>query len=272
MRISDKFRRFVLCVITLMAAFCATSSAEGLKFKGAIPIAENIMLQAAKLFESKTGIKFDNIDLNSSSNQGINAVMEGTCDIAGVAQALTPEQKILKPYYQIIAYDAIAVFVNVNNPDIDISKEKLKGIFTGKITNWKQIGGKDEKILVIIPKKSLGRALTSVFRDTILDGMEYGPAREEAVPERLVDYIETNKNAIGYDSFSYKSSAVKMIAIDNVQITPANIRSGAYVLSRPFTLVTRSLPKGNIKKFFDFILSREAQEKIISKKFIPVRY
>jgi phosphate transport system substrate-binding protein len=253
---------FGMAALTLLAS---SAMATGLRYKGAIPIARFIILDASRA----SHLPFSDIDLQSSSAEGFRTVMEGGCDIAGIARALNGDEKRQRPYYQIIGYDAIAIFAN-NRNNLTPSKEQLKAIFTGRITNWKDIGGSDAPILVALPKKSLGRALTGDVRDRILDGQDYGPAKEFDTPEELVKFVADNSNAIGYDSFSYKTAGVKFLPINKVEPTPSNIRSGAYLLSRALTLVAKDIPSGDLKRFFDFLMSPAGQS-IVARKFIAIK-
>jgi len=243
--------------------------AQGLTYEGSTAIGETIMPEAAKVFEAKTKIKFDYIGGLGAGN-GFKAVMEGKCDVAGVSRALKPNEKKQKPYYQIIAYDAIAVFVNKRNPVKNLSKEQVKGIFTGKIKNWKEVGGKDAEIVVVTEIKTGERATIAAFKELALDGAEFGPTKEIDKPRDCVKYVAKDENSITHASIAFKEPGTKYVIVDNVEPNVQNIRSGAYPFSRPLILVAKKLPKGNLKKFFDFILSPEGQE-IVKKNFVSVK-
>jgi len=254
-------------VLVMLLVIGQLVEAQGLTYEGSTTIGETIMPEAAKVFEAKTKIKFDYIGGLGSGN-GFKAVMEGKCYVAGVSRALKPNEKKQKPYYQIIGYDAIAVFVNKRNPVKDLSKEQVKGIFTGKIKNWKEVGGKDAEIVVVTERKT-GGTITA-FKELALDDAEFGPTKEIDTQNECVKYVAKDENSITHASIAFKEPGIKYVIVDNVEPNVQNIRSGSYPFSRPLILVAKKLPKGNLKKFFDFILSPEGQE-IVKKNFVSVK-
>jgi phosphate transport system substrate-binding protein len=251
-------------VITLVSA---SAVAAGLRYKGSVPVGQLIIADAAKSFSTATGIAFSDIDLKTGAADAFKAVMEGRCDIVGLGRALNPDEKKQQPYYKIIGYDAIVVFVNAKNGLNNLTRQQLHAIFTGTVTNWKDVGGDDAPILVAIPKPSLGRAISGDFRSRILDGKEYGAVKEFDTPEELVAFIGNDPHAIGYESFSYKTLAVKFLAIDNVALTSANIHAGTYLLSRPLALVAKEPVGDDVMKFIDFLMTPQGQF-IVGNKFI----
>lgn len=264
-----------LLVVGLLSTFnfvtftLSTAVWAGLIYEGSTTIGENIMPEAVKAFEAKTKVKFDSIG-GLGSGKGFKAVMEGKCNVGGVSRALKADEKKLKPYYQIIGYDAIAIFINAKNPVKDLSKEQLKGIFTGKIKNWKEVGGKDAQIAVITEIKAGERATIAAFKELALDSAEFGPSKEIDKPHDCVKAVAGDENAITHATLAFKESGAKTITVNKVEPTAKNVRSGAYLLSRPLCLVAKGLPKDDLKKFFDFILSVEGQS-IVGKNFVPVK-
>ena len=247
----------------------STAAFAGLTYEGSSTIGENIMPDAVKAFEGKTGIKFDTVGL-LGSGKGFKATVEGKAAIGGLSRTLTPDEKKQKVYYQIIGYDAIAVYVNAKNPVKDLSKDQIKGIFTGKIKNWKEVGGPDAPITVITEIVSADRATIKEFKELAMDGAAYGPTKEIDKPHDCVKGAAADVNAITYASFSFKESGVKTIALNKADPTPDNVKSGQYLLSRPLILISKDLPMGDSKKFFEFILSPDGQS-IVEKRFIKVK-
>jgi len=160
------FKRFLICMLGVltMGSFLPGVCWAGLTYEGSTTIGENIMPDAVKAFESKTEIKFDKVG-GLGSGKGFKAVMAGEVDLAGVSRPLDADEKKLKPYYQTIGYDAVAIYVNEKNAVKGLTKEHLKGIFTGKIKNWKEVGGKPAEIVVITEIKAGGRATIKEFKD-----------------------------------------------------------------------------------------------------------
>ncbi|RMF91299.1 MAG: phosphate ABC transporter substrate-binding protein [Nitrospinota bacterium] len=247
----------------------STALGQGLIYEGSSTIGENIMPEAVKVFEARTGIKFTRVGL-LGSGKGFKAVMEGRASVAGMSRSLKRKEKRKKPYYQIIGYDAMAVFVNANNPIRNLSKEQIKQIFTGEITNWKEVGGRDAPIVVVTEIKTGGRATIAAFKKAILGGASFGPSKEIDKPVDCVRYVAQDENAITHASLAFNMPGVVPIAIDNIKPSLEKVKSGRYPLSRPLLLVSKGLPQGELKQFFQFMLSDEGQA-IVKKHFVPVR-
>lgn len=237
---------------------------EKLSYEGSSTIGQNLLPEIAKAFEAKTKIKFESIGIAGSS-QGFKAVMEGKVSVAGMSRLLKKEEQAQKPYSEVIGYDVMAVFVNEKNPLKNLSKEQVKGIFTGKITNWKEVGGNNVPISVITEVKGGGRATIEEFKKDVMGGAEYVKSKEIDKPLDCVQEIAKDENAITHASFAFKVKGVKSISLDGNAPT-----SDKYTLRRPLLLIAKESPKGGLKKFFDFALSTEGQ-KIVGKYFVPAK-
>lgn len=259
----------LVLVCAVVFSFSGAVFAGGLTYEGSSTIGENILPEAVKAFEAKSGVKFNTIG-SLGSGKGFKAVMAGTADIAGVSRSLTPEEKKLKPYSQTIGYDAIAVFVNAKNPVKNLTKEQIKGIFTGKIKNWKEVGGKDAKIFVVTELLTGDRATIKAFRELALDDAAIYTDKEIDKPHDCAKAVADDVNAITHASLAFAEPGIKAVSVGSVEPTNDNVRSGAYLLSRPLLLVTRELPSGDMKSFFSFILSPEGQA-FVKKNFVPVK-
>ncbi|OQY27606.1 MAG: hypothetical protein B6244_10115 [Candidatus Cloacimonetes bacterium 4572_55] len=247
-----------------------TEEIKPLSYEGSSTIGEGIMPKAATVFEEKTKIKFSSISLLGSEN-GFKAVVFGTVDIGGMSRALRKEELQQQPYYQIIGYDAIVIFVNGKNPVCNLSKKQVKGIFTGKITNWKEVGGNDAEIVVVTEIRcGGGRATIEIFRKMALDGADFGVTKEIDKPHDCVKYVAADENSITHASLSFDMVGVETISINNIEPSYGNVKSGSYSLSRPLILLSKELPRGAARQFFDFILTPEGQA-IVSEKFMPIR-
>jgi phosphate transport system substrate-binding protein len=242
---------------------------EELSYEGSSTVGEGVMLKAVKVFEEKTKIPFRTVGLLGSGT-GFKAVMEGKVPIGGMSRALKRKEKRQNPYYQIIGYDAIAIFVHDKNPIQNLSKDQVKGIFTGEITNWKELGGGDADIVVVTEIKAGDRATIQEFKKMALDGAEFGETKEIDKPHDCVKYIASDEYAITHASLAFNMSGVKALALDTIEPSFEHVKTGAYRLSRPLLLLAKELPKGNVRKFFEFILSPEGQA-IVAEKFVPVR-
>jgi len=259
----------VMVVTLLVISFAASAALAQLTYAGASTIGTNVINAVAKDLEAKHKIKFDTVT-QGTSKDGWDALVAGKCNIAGIARAVNEEEKKTNPYFQIVAYDAIVLILHDKNAVKDLSKEQVKGIFTGKIANWKEVGGKDAKIMVVTEELKGGSGALKEFKDTFLDGAEPVPGKELKKPVEMVEFLLTDENAITYASMTWVKAGSKSISVNKIEPTRENIKSGDYISVRPLTLVTKETPKDNIKLFFDFILSPEGQA-IVGQKLVPVK-
>ncbi len=261
-------------IIRTIVAFCMIFCAgpcilSALTFDGAVAIGDNIMPDMSKAFEAKTGIKFTSIK-SGGTDVGFKSAMDGTIDVGGVARKLTADEKNAKPYYQIVGYDAIAIFVHKNNPIKGLTSEQIKSIFLGKIKNWKEVGWKDAPIIAVCPDKTKRPGIVGNFVNLLMSKVEPTNAKVFEGSHAHAEYLEKTENAITFDSFSFTSNLIKPIMIDGVEANTNNISSGDYPVSLPLILITKKVPSGDLKKFFDFVLSDDGQA-IIRKKFVAVK-
>lgn len=218
-------------------------------------------------FKNDTGIAFTYNPTGSGS--GIKAVSEGRCDIGLSSRNLKNEEKASGLMETVLAYDGIAMIVNPDNPIQNLSLKDIAGIYTGKITNWSQVGGKDEKIVVI------GREAGSGTRD----GFESITKTKNACKYRqeltstgdVITTVAQNPNAIGYASAASIKASVKALTIDGVAVNEENIKNGSYTVQRPFVLVTKKAVKLSdaAKKFFDYATSRTSNDLISKAGVVP---
>ncbi|MEW6109660.1 MAG: phosphate ABC transporter substrate-binding protein [Nitrospirota bacterium] len=270
-----------LCVVALAALFILPQMAwaeDELSYSGSSTIGMGVLdAGAVKAFEQKTGIKFKSVD-QPGSGKGIKALLEGKITLAGASRALESEEKKQKLIGTAIGYDAIAVFVNKKNPVNNLTKEQIKGIFTGKIKNWKEVGGRDALIRPNTEIAGQQRATMLAFQEMAMDKAPYGTGFKEIdFPRDQIVEVAKDENGICSVSAGLLASVssdlkdkVKTVTVNGIEPTDKNIQSGAYLISRPLLLVTAGLPKGNVKKFIDFMLSKEGQD-IVNKNFVPVR-
>lgn len=272
-------KRFLTAAVVLMVALAgAAFGADELSYSGSSTIGMSILeAGAVKAFEQKTGIKFKSVD-QPGSGKGIQALLDGKVTLAGASRTLKSEEKAKKLLGTAIGYDAIAVFVHKNNPVKDLSKEQVKGIFTGKIKNWKDVGGKNAPITPNTEIAGEKRATMLAFQEMAMDNAPYGAGFKEIdFPRDQIVDVAKNENSICSVSFGLLAAVsgdlrgnVKAVTVNGIAPSDANIQSGAYLISRPLLLVTQGLPKGDVKKFIDFMLSAEGQ-KIVSANFVPVK-
>ena len=205
----------------------------------------------------------------TGSGSGIQAVSEGRCDIGLSSRALKDDEKATLTE-TVVALDGIAMIVNPENPVSDLTVEQIADIYTGKITNWSEVGGNDAAIVLI------GREAGSGTRD----GFESITGTKDACQYRqeltstgdVITTVSQNPDAIGYASLAALKDTVKALTVGGVAPTEETVKDGSYVIQRPFVLVTKTgeTLSANAQKFFDFALSAEAAQYITSAGAVPV--
>lgn len=209
------------------------------------------------------------------SGVGIKSATDGVVDIGMSSRDLKPEEKTLKEFK--IAVDGIAVIVNPANGITDLSMEQIKKIYTGEITDWKEIGGNPGKITVVTREEGSGTRgafieLTGVEvkeGDSKVD-KTIAAAITQGSTGAVMTTVAGDPNAIGYASFgsAKDKTEIKMISVDGKATTEENIYAGEYKISRPFLMLTNAEPTGLAKSFLDFILSPEGQEVVAKHHYL----
>ena len=203
------------------------------------------------------------------SGAGIQAIQEGRCDIGLSSRELKDEEKEKGLEQTVLAYDGIAIIVNPDNPTTDLDVETIAKIYTGEITNWKEVGGNDAEIVLI------GREAGSGTRDgfeAITDTEDQCKYRQELTSTGdVITTVASNPDAIGYASLASVKETVKVLTVGGVTPSEETIKDGSYVVQRPFVLVTKKDTKlsENAQKFFDYITSGEANEIISGAGAVP---
>lgn len=206
----------------------------------------------------------------TGSSSGIRAVREGRCDIGLSSRSLKDEEKAAGLTETVLAYDGIAVIVHPENAVEDLTSEELSAICTGEITNWSELGGEDMEIVLI------GREAGSGTRDgfeTITGTEEQCLYRQELTSTGdVIATVSGNPAAIGYASLAAVEDTVNVLHINGVAPTEETIQSGDYAVQRPFVLVTKadSPLSAEAQSFFDYMISAEAEDVLLSAGVVPV--
>ena len=198
----------------------------------------------------------------TGSGSGIQAVLEGRCDIGLSSRNLKADESAQGLTGTVLAYDGIAVIVNPDNPVSDLDVDTIAKIYTGEITNWKDIGGQDAEIVLI------GREAGSGTRDGFesitgtADNCQY--RQELTSTGDVITAVSQNPDAIGYASLASVKDTVRALTVSGVAPTEDTVKDGSYVIQRPFVLVTKTDTSlsAPAQKFFDFVTSPDAVELI----------
>jgi phosphate transport system substrate-binding protein len=199
---------------------------------------------------------------------GIEAVHDGTVDIGMASRALKPEEAEGIQQHQAAA-DVIAMVVHESNPVEDVSLEDLRDVYLGKITNWRDVGGEDAPILVVIRGRNSGTR--GAFDEIVLDGADpAAPNLETAVAASdVAALVAENANAIGYIGFGHFDLEIKVIAIDSVMPSEETVCDGSYLVVRPLLFLTGPLTQPLAYDFIDFALGERGQAIVVDNGWVP---
>lgn len=216
------------------------------------------------------------------SGVGISALINGTTDICNSSRPMkNSEREKLKQRYNTLgveiktAKDGLSLYLNDANPVQELSLEQVKKVYLGEITNWKQVGGKDARIIVYGRENSSGTYV--YFKDNVLGGADF-TATMQSLPgtAAVVNAVVRDANAIGFGGAAY-AKGVKFVKIKKQPTSPAyepseeNIKTGNYPITRFLYIYMRSKPTGELKKYIDWILSPEGQSLVTKVGYFPVR-
>ena len=195
------------------------------------------------------------------SGAGIEAVTNGTADIGNSSRNLKDDEKAAGVVENVVAIDGIAVCVDPANEVADLTKEQLTNIYNGTVTNWKEVGGADEPIIVI--GREAGSGTRGAFEELVelVDGCKY--ANELDSTGAVIAKVASTPGAIGYASLDALDDSVKALSLEGVEATPENIKAGNYFLSRPFVMATKgeiSEQSDLVQAWFDYVLGDEGQQ------------
>ncbi|HOI40721.1 MAG TPA: phosphate ABC transporter substrate-binding protein [Methanobacterium sp.] len=202
------------------------------------------------------------------SSVGIKSVQDGTADIGTTSKNLKDEESKGLTQWEL-GKDGIAIVVNKENKVSGLTLEQIKGIFSGEITNWNEVGGSDGEINVIVREEGSGT------RDAILE-MVLGSKDAKFVKEAIVQSsteavqqaVAQDPNAIGFISYAAVKDS-KALKVDNVAPTVETILDGTYKIQRPFIFLVKGEPTGAVKAFIDWANGPEGQEILKSEKVVP---
>ena len=211
------------------------------------------------------------VEYNGSS-AGIEQLLAGSVEIGNASRSLKDEEKESGAVENIIAIDGIAVIVDKENTVTELSTEELVKIYTGEITNWKDLGGEDHPITVV--GRESGSGTRGAFEELLEIENKCDYAQELDSTGTVLATVAATEGAIGYVSLDVIDDSVATVKLDGVEPTEANIVAGDYSLSRPFVMATKgeiSEQSAAVQKFFEFIDSEEGQEIIANVGLISAK-
>ncbi|MFH1478929.1 MAG: phosphate ABC transporter substrate-binding protein [Candidatus Omnitrophota bacterium] len=276
----------VLAVLVFTTQAFAAKNKNSIQIKGSDTMV-NLGQAWAEEFMKKDPADFVAVT-GGGSGTGLSSLISGTCDIAMASRNIKEKeislanQRGIDPNEIKVALDGLAVVVNPDNPVSKLTIGQLAGIFTGKIVNWKELGGQDKKIVILSREVNSGTHV--YFKEHVLRSNDPN-SKEEFAPRALLlsssqaiaDEVAGNPAAIGYYGMGYISDKQKSIAVakddssEYVEPVIENVISGKYPISRPLFLYTNGTPENLVKKFVDFCLSEEGQGIVLATDFVPVK-
>ena len=232
------------------------------------PLAEKL---AEAFMTENTGIRID--VQGGGSSVGVKAAGQGTSDI-GMASREIKESELAefpKLNVVVIARDGIAIVANADVTVSDLTVEQVRDIFSGKITNWKDLGGEDQNIIVV--SREEGSGTRGAFEELVMgkDALITASAILQPSNGSIRTTVSTTPYSIGYMSFGYLDDTIKAISIGGIAPTEPNAADGSYPIVRPLNMLTNGEPTGAVKAFLDFILSDAGQKLVVEDGYIPVK-
>ncbi len=281
------FKKWLLVLIAAVFATSALAAKDknSIQVKGSDTMV-NLGQAWAEKYMEKNPADFVAVT-GGGSGTGLSSLISGTCDIAMSSRNIKEKeitlakQKGINPHEIKIALDGLAVVVNPKNPVSKLSIGQLAQIFTGKITNWKELGGENKRIVVLSREVNSGTHV--YFKEHVLRKGDLN-SKEEFAPgalllsssQAIADEVAQNASAIGYYGMGYISNKQKPIMLAGGEKSEyeapsiENVINGKYPISRPLLIYTNGQPQGLVKKFVDFCLSKEGQDIVLKTDFVPI--
>src|SRR5512138_36465 len=263
----------------------SNSSAAYIENKGSDTIVNLALAWAEKYQAENPSVRIS--VTGGGSGTGIAALINKTVDIANASRQIKPEEIAeaksngVDPVEHVIARDAIAVIVNPTNPVKQLTLQQISDIYSGKISNWSQVGGENRPIVRLSRETNSGTHV--YFLETVI---RLGNSKDKTLfsmdtlllpsSEGIVAEVRQNPNAIGYDGLGYVPKDLKMIAIakeqGGVYVLPAipTVNDKTYPIARDLYMYTNGEPTGIVKEYLDWITSPEAQQIVADLGFVPV--
>jgi len=271
-------QRFVLLLLALIVPFscgsCLRGNAAGeqtIVITGSSTVAP-LAAEMAKLFEKEhPGVRVD--VQTGGSARGIADARRGLADIGMVSRSLKESESDLHRF--AVARDGICLITHRDNPVSSLTDEQIIAIYTGRITNWRDVGGEDAAITVV--NKAEGRSTLELFlKHFRLNSHDIRASVVIGDNEQGVKTVAGNRHAIGYVSIgtaeydARQGEAIKLLPLNGVEASTANVADGSFPLIRTLHFVTHSEPDGLVKEFLDFARSRKVHDVIKKQSFVPL--
>lgn len=252
---------FIIAIIVLL--FNPGSSHESINIVGSTSVQPVIEALSAEYVKENPENIF-NVQ-GGGSGMGMRSVKDNIADIGTSSKNLTPEESEGLVVY-VLGYEGIVIAVNKENTIEDLSTENIKDLFSGKIKNWKELGGPDQEVHLITRED--GSGTRDAFESLVMSDDEIAQdAIVQSSTEAVKQSVRSDKGAIGYVSFAHLTDDVKALTVDGIVISESTISDGSYKLQRPFLLLYKKENNDTVLDFIKWLDSPEAK-KILNKEKI----
>ena len=263
-------------IITLITAlFLGAAGFAGVTMSGSttvLPLAQGTM----EFYEKNINPKADISLRGGGSGVGINALLSGMVDIANSSRAIKEAElkkaagKNIMPKATVVCMDAIALIVHPSNTAGALTKEQIKGIFTGEIKNWKKVGGPDLDIVVVSRDNASGTF--EAFTELALQGAKTcKKALAQASNQGVAGVVAQTPGAIGYVGLGYLTDKTKTVTVGGVKPSVETVLNKTYAYSRPLFMYTNGAPAGEVKSYIDFVTGAQGQKIAAELGFVPLK-
>ncbi|EHM09281.1 phosphate binding protein [Thermanaerovibrio velox DSM 12556] len=270
-----RFLGKALASVVLLVGLCGSAMAGEIVMNGSTTVLPFAQSAAEAYMKAHPEVKIS--VSGGGSGNGIKALIDGIAHIANASRAMKKEEvekaksKGINPVEHVVAFDCIVPIVNPSNPISDLTVDQLRDIYTGKIKNWKDVGGPDKPIVVITRDTSSGTY--EVWEEKVLRKAPVTPrALVVASSGAVIQTVAKNPLAIGYDGLGYVDTrVVKTLKINGVDGAPTNARNGKFPTARKLYMYTNGEPSGEVKAFLDFMKGPEGQKYVAKEGFVTLK-
>ncbi|HOL21610.1 MAG TPA: phosphate ABC transporter substrate-binding protein [bacterium] len=264
----------ILMVMTGLTLALSASAQQEIIMAGSTTVLPVAQKTAEVLMSKHPDVKIS--VRGGGSGVGITALIEKNCDIANSSRPIKDKEiqtaagKGVNPKANVIGLDGIAVILHPSNPVSGLTAQQIIGIYTGKINNWSEVGGSNLKIVVVSRDSASGTF--EAFNELALKGGKVRPdALMQASNQAVATTVAQTPGAIGYVGMGYISDKVKVVAVDNAVPSKETVLSKKYKYARPLFMYTDGEPKGIVKEYLDFVISKEGQKLVEEVGFIGLK-
>jgi phosphate transport system substrate-binding protein len=275
------FKKFAITVLLFLALSAAGIGLHGealagnnITIKGSTTVLPIAQITAEVFMERHPDAKIS--VQGGGSGIGVAGIIDGTCDIGDSSRSMKEQElsnavsKGVNPKANLVAMDGLSVIVHPSNKLTGLTKNQVKDIYTGKISDWSALGGESQKI-VVVSRDSSGGTFES-FGEMALDKEKVrSDALMQASNQAVASTVAKTPGAIGYVGLGYLSSQVKSLALNGVMPSKETVLNNKYSLARPLFMYTNGAPQGAVKDFLDFVLSEEGQKLVGEAGFVGLK-